>query len=191
MDNQAWVSLTDAQTLLGWGQDVSVYIIPDEGILRDGDTLPGGLAVTHKGENLRLIAAQYQPLLNVWEIVSFTLGIAASITLANVLWRLALIRRHDMAILRTTGFPTASIASYLLIQAAGVTLIGILIGGLFTMILATSIQLTVSSFTIIPRLDASTLLPGLGWIGAIMLVGSLVPAIWMSQLNLAQLLHSE
>ncbi len=49
MDNQAWISLADAQALLGWGQDVSVYIIPAEGILHEGDTLPGGLSVTQKG----------------------------------------------------------------------------------------------------------------------------------------------
>jgi putative ABC transport system permease protein len=191
MDNQAWISLADAQTLLGWGQDVSVYVIPDEGILREGDTLPGGLSVTRKGGNLRQIAAQYQPMLNMWYIVSLALGIAASLTLANVLWRLAWLRRHEMAILRTIGFPTSSTIGYLLVQAVGVTLLGVLLGGLFTLVLTTSIHLTVSSFTIVPRLDAVTLFPSLGWVALIMLAGSLLPAWWLSHLNLAQLLHSE
>ena len=191
MDNQAWISLADAQTLLGWGEDVSVYIIPAEGILHEGDTLPGGLAVTQKGENLRLIAAQYQPLLNMWQIVSIALGLGASLTLANVLWRLAWLRRHEMAILRTTGFPTSSIVGYLLVQAGGITLLGILLGSLFTVIIALSVRLTVSSLTIVPRLDAGTLLPGLGWVGLIMLAGILLPAWWLSRFNLAQLLHSK
>jgi putative ABC transport system permease protein len=191
MDNQAWISLADAQALLDWGQDISVYIIPDEGILHEGDTLPGGLSVTHKGENLRLIAAQYQPMLNMWQIVSLALGMGVSLTLANVLWRLAWLRRHEMAILRTIGFPTPSLVGYLLVQAGGITLLGILLGGLFTVVLTTSIRLTVSSFTILPRLDAGTLLPGLGWVGLIMLAGSLLPAWWLSRLNLAQLLHSK
>jgi len=191
MDNQAWISLADAQTLLGWGQDVSVYIIPDEGILHEGDTLPGGLSVTHKGENLRLIAAQYQPMLNMWQIVSMALGVGVSLTLANVLWRLAWLRRHEMAILRTTGFPTSSLVGYLLVQAGGTTLLGILLGGLFTAVFTISIRLTVSSFTIVPRLDAGTLLPSLGWVGLIMLAGSLLPAWWLSRVNLAQLLHSK
>jgi putative ABC transport system permease protein len=190
MDNQAWISLADAQTLLDWGQDVSVYIIPDEGILHEGDSLPGGLSVTHKGENLRLIAAQYQPMLNMWQIVSLALGIGVSLTLANVLWRLAWLRRHEMAILRTIGFPTPSLVGYLFVQAGGITLLGSLLGGLFTVVLTTSIRLTVSSFTIVPRLEAGTLLPGLGWIGLIMLAGSLLPAWWQSSLNLAQLLRS-
>jgi putative ABC transport system permease protein len=191
MDNQAWISLADAQALLDWGQDVSVYIIPDEGILQEGDILAGGLAVTRKGGTLRLIAAQYQPMLNMWQLVALALGIGVSLTLASALWRLAWLRRHEMAILRTTGFPTRSMVGYLLVQAAGITLLGILLGGLFTLVLTTSIRLTVSSFTIVPRLDAGTLLPGLGWVGLIMLAGSLLPAWWLSHLNLAQLLHSK
>lgn len=191
MDNQAWISLADAQTLLDWGQDVSVYIIPDEGILHEGDTLPGGLSVTRKGEDLRLIAAQYQPMLSMWQIVSLALGMGVSLTLANVLWRLAWLRKHEMAILRTVGFSTPSLVGYLLVQAGGITLLGILLGGLFTMVFTTSVGLTVSSFTIVPRLDASTLLPGLGWVGLIMLAGSLLPAWWLSRFNLAQLLHSK
>ncbi len=191
MDNQAWISLADAQVLLGWGQDVSVYIIPDEGILHEGDSLPGGLAVTHKGENLRLIEAQYQPMLNMWRVVSLALGMGASLTLANVLWRLAWQRRHELAILRTTGFPIPSLVGYLLIQSGSITILGILLGGLFTVVITTSLRLTVSSFTIVPRLEAGTLLAGLGWVGLIMLAGSLLPAWWLSHLNLARLLHSK
>jgi ABC-type lipoprotein release transport system permease subunit len=191
MDNQAWISLTDAQTLLGWEQDVSVFIIPDEGILHDGENLSGGLSVTRKGQDLRLIAAQYQPMLNMWQIVSLALWSAASLALANVLWRLAWLRRHEMAILRTCGFPTQSLVGYLFVQAGGITLLGLLLGGLFTLVFTISIHLTVSSFTIVPRVEPGILLPGLGWIGLIMLAGSLLPVWWLSHLNLASLLHSE
>jgi putative ABC transport system permease protein len=191
MDNQAWIALDDAQSLLGWGGDVSVYVIPDEGILEEGDTLPGALSVSRKGEDLRLIAAQYRPMLDLWQIVSLALGIAASLTLANVLWRLAWLRRHEMAILRTIGFPNSSVAAYLLVQAAGVTSLGILLGGLFVLVLSTGIRLTVSSFTIVPQMDAVTLVPSLAWVGIIVMAGSLLPAWWLSNLNLGQLLHSE
>ena len=191
MDNQAWISLTDAQALLGWEKDVSVFIIPDEGILHEGDMLTGSLSVSRKGEDLRLIAAQYEPLLTLWQIVALALGIAASLTLANVLWRLAWLRRHEIAILRTVAFSTPSIVGYLMIQAAGVTLLGILLGGFFMIILVTSTRLTVSSLTIVPRLSAVTLLANLGTVGFIVLAGSLIPAWWLSHLNLAQLLRSE
>ena len=191
MDNQAWISLADAQTLLGWGQDVSVFIVPDEGILHDGENLPGSLSVTQKGQDLRLIAAQYQPMLNMWQIVSLALGIAASLALANVLWRLAWLRRRELAILRTCGFPMQSLVGYLFVQAGGITLLGLLLGGLFTLAFNISIRLTISSFTIVPRMEPGILLPGLGWIGLIMLAGSLLPAWWLSHLNLAGLLQSE
>jgi ABC-type lipoprotein release transport system permease subunit len=191
MDNQAWISLADAQALLDWGSDVSVYIIPDEGILHEGDTLPGGLSVTRKGENLRLIAAQYRPMLNIWQIVSLALGMGVSLTLANVLLRLAWLRRHEIAILRTIGFPTSSLIGYLLVQAGGITLLGMLLGGLFTVVLTISIRLTVSSFTIVPRIDPGTLFTGLGWVGLIMLIGSLLPMWGLSFMNLDQLLDSK
>jgi putative ABC transport system permease protein len=191
MDNQAWISLADAQTLLGWGQDVSVYIIPDEGILHDGDTLPGGLSVSYKGENLRLISAQYQPILSMWRIVSLALGVAASLALANVTWRLAWLRRRELAILRTTGFSNSALVGYLFIQAGGITLVGILLGCMITLIITLGTRLTVSSFTIVPSVDVRTFLSGLGWIGLLTMAGSLLPAWWLGHLNLSQLLHSE
>lgn len=191
MDNQAWISLSDAQTLLGWEQDVSVYVIPDEGILHAGESLPGGLAVTAKGADLELIAAQYRPLLEVWQLVSLALGAAASLTLASLLWRLAWLHRRELAILRTIGFSNRSLAAYLLVQAGGIALPGILLGGSFTLLVAAGVRLTVSSFTIVPRLDAVTLLGSLAWVGLLVLAGSLLPAWWLSRLNLAGLLHSE
>jgi hypothetical protein len=80
---------------------------------------------------------------------------------------------------------------YLLSQAAGITLAGTLLGGLFTLVFVTSVKLAVPSFTIVPRLEAQKALSSLGWIGFIMLIGGLLPAWWLSHLNLAQLLHSE
>ncbi len=84
-----------------------------------------------------------------------------------------------MAILRTHGFPTFSLAGYLLVQAAGITCWASCWAALFTLVFTISMRLTVSSFTIVPRLDAGTLLPGLGWICLMMLAGSLLPAWWL------------
>jgi putative ABC transport system permease protein len=191
MDNQTWISLADAQALLGWGQDISVYIIPDEGILHQGDSLPGGLSVSRKGTSVRFMAAQYRLPLALLRDVALALGISAALTLTNILWRLAWARRREMAILRTTGFPTISLMGYLLAQAGGITLLGVSLGSLFALVFFLTVRLTVSGFTIVPRLEAPILLPSLGWIGIIMLAGSLLPAWWLSHLNLAQLLHSE
>jgi ABC-type lipoprotein release transport system permease subunit len=191
MDNQAWISLAAAQALLGWGQDVSAYVIPDEGIIHEGDSLPGGLSVTRKGESVRLLAAQYELPIVLLRYVALALGVAAALSLTNILWRLTWARRREMAILRTIGFSTVSLAGYLLAQAGGIILLGILIGSFFTVVFILSVRLTVTVFTIVPRLDAPALLPSLGWIGLMMLAGCLLPAWWLSRLNLARLLHSE
>jgi hypothetical protein len=53
------------------------------------------------------------------------------------------------------------------------------------------VRLTVSGFTIVPRLEVPVLLPSLVWIALLMVAGSLLPVWWLSRLNLAQLLHSE
>ena len=46
--NEVWISLEDAQALLGWGTDVSVYVIPNGETYQEGDTLPGGISVVEK-----------------------------------------------------------------------------------------------------------------------------------------------
>jgi ABC-type antimicrobial peptide transport system permease subunit len=119
------------------------------------------------------------------------LGIATALALTSTLWRLAWRRRRELAILRTTGFPTFSLAGYLLAQAAGITLLGVVLGSLFTFVFTTSVKLAVPSLTIVPRLESQTALSSLGWIGLMMSAGSLLPVWWLSHLNLAQLLHSE
>jgi ABC-type antimicrobial peptide transport system permease subunit len=191
MDNQAWISLADAQALLGWGRDVSIYIIPDEGILHEGDILSGGISVSRKGESLNFIADQFEPIIDLLRIVVAALGIATALALTNTLWRLAWRRRREMAILRTTGYSTFSLMGYLLAQTGGITMMGIFLGGLFTLIFITSVKLAIPSFTIVPRLESQSALSSLGWIVLMTLTGSLLPTWWLSHLNLAQLLHSE
>ena len=190
-DNEAWISLADAQTLLGWGQDVSVYIIPEEGILHEGDTPFKGVSVARKGEGARFEASQFQPVIDLMGVVTSAMGAATALALTNILWRSAWARRREMAILRTTGFPTFTLAGYLLAQAAGVTLLGLLLGGGLTWMLTSGVKVAVHGFTLNPRLDAGSSLASLGWIGLLMLAGSLLPAWWLSHLNLAQLLRSE
>ena len=90
MDNQAWISLADAQALLGWGQDVSIYIIPDGCFLHEGQQLPNGISVSRKGASLKFVAAQLQPILDLLRIVVAALGIATALALTNTLWRLGL-----------------------------------------------------------------------------------------------------
>jgi putative ABC transport system permease protein len=190
-DNQAWISLADAQALLDWGQDVSVYIIPDEGILHEGQSLSGQISVTRRGEGARITVYQYQPVLNIMGVVAFAMGIAIALTLTNSLWRLAWQRRREMAILRTIGFPALSLVTYLLGQAIGVTVLGTLLGGIFTLGILSAVHVAAFGLTINPSLDANAILTSLGWIGLVMIAGIALPAWWLSHLNLAKQLHSD
>jgi ABC-type transport system, involved in lipoprotein release, permease component len=190
-DNEAWISLVDAQNLLGWGNDVSIYVIPDEGILHEGETPFNGISVARKGEGVRFEAFQWQPVINLIGIVSTAMGAATALALTNILWRSAWARRRELAILRTIGFPPLSLVGYLVAQAAGVTLPGLLLSAGLTWMLTAGAKVAVQGFSLEPRLDTGAVLASLGWIGLILLLGSLLPAWWLSRLNLVKELHSE
>jgi ABC-type antimicrobial peptide transport system permease subunit len=190
-DNEAWISIEDAQDLLGWGQDVSTYVIPDEGILHEGDTPFQGVSVARKGEGVRFEASQWQPVIDLMGVVSTAMGTATAMALANILWRSAWARRREMAILRTNGFSIFSLVTYLLTQAAGVTLLGIAFGTGFTLLLTSGVQVAVHGFTLNPRLNLASTLSSVGWVGLILLAGCLLPAWWLNHMNLAQMLNSK
>jgi putative ABC transport system permease protein len=190
-DNEAWISLEEAQNLLGWGKDVSIFIIPDEGILHEGDTPFQGVSVARKGEGVRFEASQWQPVIDLMTAVTTAMGVATALALANILWRSAWVRRREMAILRTNGFPIFSLVTYLMAQATGVTLLGLVFGAGLTLLLTSGVQVAVHGFTLNPRLDTASTLSSLGWIGLILFAGCLLPAWWLSHMNLVQLLHSE
>lgn len=191
MDNQAWISIADAQALLGWGQDVSVFIVQRNGIIQEGETLLPGVTVSRKGESLRFGINQIQPFLVLMRIEVFVMGVSAALTLTNILWRLAWLHRRDMAILRTTGFPALSIVGYLLAQLVVITFLGILLGILFALFFTIAVIQFIPSFTIVPRLDYQNIFPSLGWILFLLLIGSLIPVWGLTRLSLAYLLHSE
>lgn len=187
MDNQAWIAIEDAQTLLGWGSDVSVYIVPQA----QGLQPPQGVMLSPKGETLRYALAQIQPLFDLMSVVLLVMTAAAALALANILWRVAWLHRREVAILRTVGFPAASTTGYLLVQALSITLLGVLLGGMFALAFTSSVRLLLPSFTIVPRLLPQRVLAGLAGVICLLLAGSLIPAVWLSRLNLAQCLHSE
>lgn len=191
MDNQAWISISDAQMLLGWGDDVSTYIIPDEGIVHEGDEISNGIIVSRKGESLKFLTSQLEPIFKLLQIVLISLMIATSVALTNILWRLSWLRKREMAILRTTGFPAFTLSGFLLSQVVIITLLGILMGGLMTLIFTTGVKLAVPSFTIVPRMELQTIYTSLGWIVFLVFAGSLLPAWGLSHMNLSKQLHSD
>lgn len=191
MDNQAWISLSDAQTLLGWGTDVSVFIIPDEGIVQEGDPILEGITVTRKGESLKFTLDQYKPIFDLLQLVVIILGAASALALSNILLRLAWLRRKEMAVIRTNGFPVLFLVEYLFTQAACITALGFIFGIIFTAAFTILVRITLPSFTLVPTLERGASVSIIFAAGLIMTAGSVLPAWWLSRVNLAAQLHAE
>jgi ABC-type antimicrobial peptide transport system permease subunit len=190
-DNEAWTSIEDAQAVLGWGSDVSVFVVPGEGPLQEGDSLPGGISVARRGESGRLLNLHLSPLIDLFAVIAQALGIASALALGNVLWRLAWIRRRELAILRSVGFQDWALVGYLLVQAAVITALGILFGALGTLALGPVLNVTGAGLTMEPEFDLRTIALGLTAAGAVMAGGTILPALWVGRMNLARLLRVE
>jgi len=190
-DNEAWIALTDAQTLLGWENEVSLFVIPDEGILHEGVEIAGGLVVARKGAAAEILARQWQPLFNLLSVCALALGVAAALTLTNLLWRLAWMRRRNLAILRAVGFGQPALTVYLLAQAGCITAVGLLLAfsGVAGLTSALSINNTGQYLPWILNGDVLSNILALSLL--ITFFGAAVPAWQLSRLNLALLLREE
>jgi putative ABC transport system permease protein len=191
LDNQAWISLADAQVLFNYGQDVSVYIIPDDGPLQAGDTLDGGLAVARRGEMIRQIGEEYLSIVNFMGWVVQIMALATAAMLANILWRLAWQQRREMSLLRTLGFGAWSPGFYLAAQALAIILPGSLLGVLAAQIVGKEVIQHIAGFGLDASFEFSALLSAGALSLAIMLPGVAIPMAWFRRFDLAELLRSE
>jgi ABC-type lipoprotein release transport system permease subunit len=189
--NEAWISLEDAQALLGWGTDVSVYVIPNGETYKEGDSLPGGISVVRKGASSATLTAEWEPVFRLLSLVFGALGLAAAVALASILWRLAWLQRRELAILRSLGFGKRSLAAYLLAQGSGITSLGFLFGGLGALVLGKLTEIRTAGISIQAVFDVQVILASLAFAVCITLAGTSVPAWWLNRLNLSTLLRSE
>jgi len=189
--NEAWISLQDAQALLGWSTDVSIYLIPDGERFKEGDTIPGGISIVKKGDSNTAMLDIFQPVINLLGIVVSSLGVAAAVGLASILWRLAWLQRRALAILRSIGFGKASLAGYLFVQSGAITLMGFLVGGLGAVVMGSLTKISTAGMSIQAVFDGSVILSSMAFAACITLAGSFVPAWWLNGLNLVELIRSE
>jgi ABC-type lipoprotein release transport system permease subunit len=194
-DYEAWISLSDAQTLLGWNDDVSVFVVEAGEGLQAGDQLPFGASVVQKGTTSRDIFKDWLPLYDFLKPITLTLGMAAVVTLANLLWRLAWMRRHELAILRSLGFSRGAVAFYLMAQAGVISLGGYVIGCLVAFIIVAVTETRLSGImekaTMHAEFSAQVLAASLVFTTLITLLGSVLPVWQISHLNLTALLRDE
>jgi putative ABC transport system permease protein len=190
-DHEAWISLSDAQALLNWGSDVSVYVIPAGEGLQPGDGLSDGASVVQKGNSSANLTREWAPLMALIEQVATVLGLAGCVVLANLLWRLAWQCRLELAILRSLGFPRRALGVYLLAQALSITLAGYLFGLVGAVGVSGLTETRTAGISLQPVFGADMILTSSLLALIIALAGSALPAIQLARLNLAGLLREE
>lgn len=145
-DNEAWISLEDAQNLLNYGEDVSLYLIPDSGPLNIGDLLQEDVLVSQKGESGGIFHYSITSFFNFFGIVDILVGIGSAITLGNMLFRLAFLRSQEFGILKSIGFGFKGLAIYFFTQAGLIIVFGIIIGILIAILIISTMITTFSAF---------------------------------------------
>ncbi len=189
-DSQAWITLTDAQKMLNYGTDVSVYYIPDNGFLPEGYNLTKGISIGRRGDSGNTFGKEAMSIFNYLGLIGSFTGVATLITLTNLLWRLTWLHRREFGIVRTIGFGRASVIIYLITQAGIILLLGGIIGGVFAIVIVISRIRNTYAFGIglSPVWDLYTI----GTIALVTLViagiGIAIPAIRISKMTTTELL---
>ncbi len=175
-ENEAWIPISGAQDLLGWGKDVSLFVVPDDGHLVPGEQPAGGLSVVRRGELWSTFPRQWQGLLALIQAVTQAIGLAAALSLAAMLWRLAWRRRWQIAVLRSLGFSRTVSVGYLGAQGAAIALGGGVLGVIGAEVLVQAVRVTIAGVSLRPQVSPTILFSAGIWLGALTIISVLVPA---------------
>jgi ABC-type lipoprotein release transport system permease subunit len=190
-ENEAWVPLAGAQDLLGWGQDVSLYVVRDDGRLTAGEQLLDGVSVVRRGELWSTFPQQWDGLMMVIGTVTQAIGLAAALSLAAMLWRLAWRRRRQIAVLRSLGFRRSVFATYLAVQGASVAFSGGAFGVLGAAALLRWVRPTLAGVSLRPHPTVDQLISTGVWLGSLTLLSIAVPVWVLGRSRVADLMNSE
>ena len=190
-DYEAWISLEDAQTLMGYGGDVSIYLIPAGEQFAAGDQLPGGIAIVQKGDSGQTLINEWRPFFRLFRKIIAILGISATVVLTNIIWRLTWLRKRDLAILQSIGFKRHSLLAYLAIQASGITAAGVSIGITGALAIGAVFQLRTAGITITAVFNLMVIAIGIAFAFLMALTGTLISAYWFSRQNLVQFMKAD
>ncbi len=190
-ENEAWVPLAGAQDLLGWGQDVSLYVVKDDGRLTPGQQILDGVSVARRGELWSTFPRQWDGLMALIGTVTQAIGLAAAFSLAAMLWRLAWRRRRQIAVLRSLGFGRTVFAIYLAVQGASVAFVGGACGVLGALALLRWVRPTLAGVSLRPHLTADLLLSTGVWLGFLTLLSVVLPVWALGRRRVAELMIGE
>jgi ABC-type lipoprotein release transport system permease subunit len=187
-DFEAWISLTDAQNLLGWGSDVSLYIIPDGGRIQAGDEIQPGISAVRRGESGENLVNEWRPFFGLLRNIIIALTVAVMVSLIHTVWRIAWQRKRDLAILISTGFSRTSLFVYLLAQGFGITLIGVMSAAAGAWLFSRYFQLSTAGISIKAVFTPMIFLQGLTAALAAPLVAAAIPARIFQKMNVVELM---
>jgi ABC-type lipoprotein release transport system permease subunit len=190
-DNDVWISLSAAQNLLGWGSDVSYYLVPDEGILQAGEAFTEHTLISQRGQSMNLATDEIIKTIDLFSLTITIIGIGTAIALGTVIFRLTTIQRYHLAILRSVGFSRAIISINILIQAGVIFIVGFSLGVVSALIFSSLYHLVIFDITMKPDLGFSNLITPFLALGGIALISVTIPLMWVYRTNLSSLLRSE
>jgi ABC-type lipoprotein release transport system permease subunit len=190
-ENEAWVPLADAQELLGWGTDVSLYVVPADSGLQPGAQIANGVSVAVRGELWSTFPRQWDGLMALIGAVTQAIGAAAAFGLAAMLWRLAWRRRRQIAILRSLGFGRTVTAAYLGVQGASIAVFGGAGGIAGALALLRWARPTLGGVSLRPQMTPDLLLSTGLWLVLLTVLSVAVPAWVLSRRRVAEILNAE
>lgn len=192
-DNEVWISLTDAQKLLNYGEDVSIYIIPDGGTFHEGQVIADGISISRKGETNSMLGREISSYYNYLGLIAIFACIATIFTQANFLWRIAWLHHHEFGIIRAFGFGKSALFIYLFVQGLCIVAVGFCAG----IILAAIVmfvgvqQLSIFGWVLAPTLNFETISIALGVSIFILVSGIAFPVFRIIRLNIPKLMAKD
>ena len=189
LDDAVVLPISDAQRLLGWGTDVSLYVIPAGGPYVSGDALPGGLVVAQRGDVA--LVDEWGPLISLLTTSVRLLAVGAVAVLAIALWRLAWMHRVDLGLLRLVGFPRRTLTVFLGVQALVLTVASALVGMTAAVVLAPRMARTTLAVTTGPMIDVWVLTRAAIGAMLIVVVALAVPLIAVARHRVGTLIRRD
>ena len=190
-DNDAWIPIKSAQDLLGWGTDVSYYVITDDGLLKVGDVIAKNTIVSRRGETVKYATEEMYKTIDMFTLIVNFGGLAAIFALGNVIFRMARIQQYQLAILRSVGYSRMHVSLAILLQAGLIFMPGFLFGLILAFIFPIFFHITLFDVTIEPEFSVVNIFSAFLILGGIALASVLITLIWAYRTNLSSLLRAE
>jgi putative ABC transport system permease protein len=187
-ENEAWVPIAGAQELLGWDQDVSLYVVVDDGNLTPGQKIREGVSVVRRGESWPGHSDSWSSLLSLMRAVTFGIGMAAALSLSTMLWRMSWQRRWQFAILRSLGFNRTTFVYYVAIQGILVVAIGGFVGIFGAVAIMRLAHVNLGGLSLQPHLGVQELFSSAVWMAVLTLISIAIPVSMLGRKQLNELL---